>query len=442
MIPDPLRTADIPRIARRNFRHEIQHMLLWGTVIGAIDSEIASVVAAKTFNASQLLTTIVWAIPLVTHLLNVFWGVALRGRARVRAYLLLCSAHIVALATIFFTPCDTWWGGWVFAGQILCANLFQSGIITLRTSMWRANYPATHRARISSLIATVRLMIAIITSTAMAAAYDYRRELYTVGYLTVAVLAVLSLIPFGRIRVRRERAELRHLNAHLHETHGTLERSYMGGLRESLTILRTDRAYARYLLGQFLLGSANFFSGPVLVGIVTRHLQLKYVASAFLLAQLPQLITLIVIRYWAPYYDRVGLVKYRIVNAQFWMANFACLMFAGPLLLSSDDTFRSIGIVTLVIARILHGLAHGGGQIAWSIGHLHFAPVPQIELYMALHVALTGVRGLIMPFLGYFAHQAIGGASFSISFALAIAAWYVFRQVDDQESEAAAIRKP
>jgi hypothetical protein len=54
----------------------------------------------------------------------------------------------------------------------------------------------------------------------------------------------------------------------------------------------------------------------------------------------------------------------------------------------------------LAAARLVLGVARGGGSIAWQLGHNHFAPPERAGLYMSVHVTLTGLRGLIAPFLG------------------------------------------
>ena len=45
------------------------------------------------------------------------------------------------------------------------------------------------------------------------------------------------------------------------------------------------------------------------------------------------------------------------------------------------------------------GVGRGGGQIAWSIGVLKFAPASKEANYLGLHTFLTGVRGAIAPFI-------------------------------------------
>lgn len=42
-------------------------------------------------------------------------------------------------------------------------------------------------------------------------------------------------------------------------------------------------------------------------------------------------------------------------------------------------------------------IAFGGGSIAWNLGHVDFSPPAETSQYMATHVTLNGVRGLLAP---------------------------------------------
>jgi hypothetical protein len=53
----------------------------------------------------------------------------------------------------------------------------------------------------------------------------------------------------------------------------------------------------------------------------------------------------------------------------------------------------------LYVSAVIQGLAFGGGVLAWNLGHLDFAPAHRASEYMGVHVTLTGLRGLIAPFL-------------------------------------------
>lgn len=431
---DFLRTDDLPLLTRRNYRYEFQHMLLWAVVLGAVEGEGASVVAKKTFSGSDLLVTVVWQIPNAVFVLNILWGVLLRGRRRLPAYATLVVASVAILATVCLIPSDPVWGGWIFATQLALVNFFVSGIVVLRASLWRANYPRTHRARISGRITTIRTLVTLLCVGALGMLFDLHSQLYRVVYAAVALVGLASLYPLMRMRVRGEKGERRRVRSQLAAARrGGGGRGVLGGLREMIGILRSDRVFATYMVGQFLIGTSNYFTGPLINMTVAGDLGFGYLMSAVLLVQLPAVMQLLAIRWWAPYYDRVGLLRYRVVNTLFWTGTMVVLCLAMLLLSQPALAVRHVGIGVLVIARLMHGVCTGGGTIAWNLGHLQYAPEHQTELYMAVHVMLTGVRGLVMPVLGFLAYQRLGWGAYLIALAIALAAHAVFRMVERLE---------
>jgi hypothetical protein len=83
-----------------------------------------------------------------------------------------------------------------------------------------------------------------------------------------------------------------------------------------------------------------------------------------------------------------------------------------------------MGIGTLVgsvywigFARVVFGIARGGGNLAWSLGHNDFAHPDRAGLYMGVHATLTGLRGVFAPFLGMLLY--LGAAPRALPFGLA-----------------------
>lgn len=430
---DFLRIDDLPFLTRRNYRYELQHILLWGAVVGAVEGNIASVIASKTFNASQLLITVVWAIPVVINVLNVVWGVVLRGRPRIPAYVTLVAAAAFTLGTVSLTPRDFAHAGWLFAAQVAAANFFLSGIVTLRSTVWRSNYPQTHRAVISGRISTARMIIELITAATLGLLFDTDPDLYAPSYLILSLIGGLAILPLRNIRVRGEVGELRRTTARIAQDRAaaprTNNRHFWSSLGESFAILKHDALFRRFMIAQFLLGSANFFTGPILIELVDRRLGYGYFQSALLLVLVPTCFRLAAIRRWSPLFDRVGAVQFRVANTQVWLWVYG-LLFVGVLLIDQSTALAiGTGIWLISFSRILHGVGHGGGQIAWNLGHLHFAPEHQTELYMGVHVALTGLRGLVMPLIGLLLYQMIGSYSFLVAFFIALGSFIVFKSV-------------
>lgn len=429
---DFLRTHDIPTLARRNFVAELRHMSLWGWVVGSLEGAIAAVVASKTFAAPELLTSLVFATPVFVNVLNVLWSVLIRGRSRVRTFLMLAGGVLLGLVSVALNS-TAWkpWSAWLFAGQIGFAHLFLSGLVTLRSTMWKANYPRSHRGQIAGRLQTLRMLLSLITVAALSALFDRNPDLYRYVYPGVALLGALSLLPLRRMRMRGERAELQRLHAHLAERRASAVggRGLWGGLKEAAGILRTDRAFAQYMGAQFLLGSANFFTDPVLVNVLTRRFELSYFQSTLLLYQVPIVLLLVSIRFWAKFFDRVGVLRFRIYNSGCWTAAYVCVTLSMAVMGVWGRSMLPVAIAILFIGRIMSGLGRGGGAIAWNIGHLHFAREHQAELYMGIHVALTGVRGLLMPLLGWTANLYLGYWSFGIALVLSGTSFMLFRRM-------------
>jgi hypothetical protein len=429
---DFLRTDDLPTMSRPNYVTELRQITLWGIVAGTVEGNMVGVVAAKTFAASDLLTTIVWALPILMNVLNVVWGTVLRGRRRKQAFFTIATCGLIAVSSVALTA-STWhpWGGYIFAAQIAATHLFLSALITLRTTMWKVNYPSSHRARIAGRLQTVRMLLTVLTSAGLSLAYDQQPELYRVVYPTAALIGFASLVPFRKLRMRGERHELREFRAHLAQQ-ATVPGDRLGllaGLREAGVILRTDTLFAKYMLAQFLLGAANFFSEPILVNALTKDLGFKYFHSLTLLYLVPMTVMLVSIRFWAPLFDQVGVLRFRVHNGLCWTLSYVFVA-AGMLLIAGlGPAWMAVALAAIVVGRILRGLGRGGGAIAWNIGHLHFAGDHQTELYMGIHVGLTGLRALLMPLLGYWACRHMGYAALLIAVAFAVVAYVMFRRL-------------
>ena len=429
---DFLRCDDLPPLTRPNYAAELRQITLWGLVVGAVDGALASIVASKTFHASEAVTTLVWALPSLMNVLNVFWSAFLRGRPRVRLFVIIAICGLVGVASIGVNP-RTWpHADWVFAAQVGFIHLFLTGLITLRTTMWRANYPDTHRARIAGRLQTVRLLLTLASGSALGALFDWQAWAYQLMYPLIAVAGLASLWPLRRIRVRGEKLETRRYREQAAATALANARPaarLWSSLAEAGAILRTDRLFAKYMAAQFLLGAANFFTEPLLINIITKRFDFRYLDSVLMMTVTPSVVMLLTIRFWAPLFDRIGVLRFRIWNSLMWTLSYLVTTIAMIVILLGGDGLLPLMIVILGLARVVNGLGRAGATIAWFIGHLYFARPNQTELYMGIHVGLTGLRALIMPFIGLACGRWIGYGSFVVALTLATCGHVLFRRV-------------
>jgi MFS family permease len=128
---------------------------------------------------------------------------------------------------------------------------------------------------------------------------------------------------------------------------------------------------------------------PVLVIALRDVFRLEYLGGIAIANSLPLLMMPVSIPLWARLLDRVHVIEFRAIHA--WLFVTASVI---------DFAAVLSGMVwMLFISSAIRGLAYGGGALAWNLGHLDFAPAHRASEYMGVHVTLTGLRGLIAPFL-------------------------------------------
>jgi hypothetical protein len=426
---DLFRISTIPAESRHNYLFEVQHYLLWIALAGTIDINFNSIVAKKTFGASDALTTFVWAIPILANILNVVWGAVLRGRRRIPAMMAIIAGISISVASISFTPAEG--GAWIFAAQLGVIFTLWSGLITLRTSLWQVNYPKTHRAQIAGRLQILRLVGVMTVPLLLGKWYDHDPSAYHYVYPLVAVIGLLSLIPLSRMKITQEAEELRAMREHLAERQATAAKprhSLFHALHDAWAILRDDHAFRAYMIAQFLLGGANFFTEPTLLLVVSEDLGLGYFESAMVMSVLTAVVTVITTPLWSPFFDRVGIFRYRVWNSGAWCLSYLTVALA-MLMLSQSWTVSLVmtALLMVVLSRILRGVGAGGGHLAWPLGHLAFAEPHNANLYFGIHVGLTGVRGALMPALSQVLQKTIGNMILAGGLLLAVSAHLMFR---------------
>jgi MFS family permease len=84
--------------------------------------------------------------------------------------------------------------------------------------------------------------------------------------------------------------------------------------------------------------------------------------------------------------------------------------------------FTGDSLTGLVAGAVFIGIANAGGDLAWSLWVTKVAPAERTAEYMTVHTFLTGVRGVLAPFAGFYLLQILPVwtvAAISISFNLA-----------------------
>ncbi len=436
MTLDLLGVRALPFSTRRNYYYEFKHLLLWSVLAGLVEGQFASVVVSKTFHGSELLIAIATATPIAAHVFSLLWGMLCIGRPKVRLAILFASGATLCAGTlgaVTVSPAGAIW----FISQVGAAQVLLAGVVTVRSAFWKSNYPRRVRGQIAARLQGVRFVVSVVTVLVASAVCDRDPAAYRYVFPVAALFGALGIMILPRLHIRGERNELRHHDrprmnddprpciVEPFSVTALLSPGHVFG--QMYRVLRDDRRFAQYCAAQLLSGVANLMTISIIVTVVTRELQTgdawAFWVSTVLIVALPRLVMLGTLRRWGRLFDRLGVIRFRVVNVVCWTATLALGLAATMVTVDGanlEPTYMLLAVALFAMRAIVYGLSIGGAALAWNLGHLHFAPPQQAEVYMGIHVSLTGVRGLVAPLAGMWLWNTIGWPVWLIAIALSL----------------------
>lgn len=373
-----LRRPPIEADSLASFRRERAADATLPICYALMEGGFVGVIADKVYHAHPAWIALATAAPMFGNLSSVWWA-RLAERVRTVPLLLALQAALVAcVAGVALLP-RTALGGALLMALLVAARLAIGAIVTVRSLVWTQNYARAVRARVTSRLAILSQAVMAATAALAGSVLDRQEAALPWLYAAGAAFGVLGVWAWAGVRLRGE--PLRDEAAA-----GAPARERIGALR----MLREDPLFARYLGWQFLLGVSNMMVEPAVVYAVSREMGAGYGTSIALVVVVPSVLSVATLPLWAGWVDRMHAAEFRARHSWLWVISQG-VMGVGTLLGS---------VFWIGFARIVFGIARGGGNLAWSLGHNDFAHAERAGLYMGVHATLTGVRGVFAPFLG------------------------------------------
>lgn len=381
----------IPLMSRPSYRREL---VAWGfmpLMLSALQGGTIAVFLKLTFadvpgiSPSQLnfAVSIVAAAKAVGHLSSFLWASVSRGKPKIQFLVTLQLTTAFIVAAFAFAP-RSLFGLWMVTGLAIVAWTVWSAVSTLRTGVWRANYRLSYRPSVVGKFVTVHSLVVAAAGVVIGWSLDVNPMTYRFVFPALAILGIVGIFFYSRIPFRRERQHL--------ET----ERSSDAQRRPSLSpmviarVLKSDRWYRGYMACMFFMGFGNLMLHPILAIALTDEFNVGYQTGIAIATVIPLVCMTIAIPFWSRRLQLAHVIHYRAVHA--WsFAVVSTLVLLG---------IAAHNIAFLYLAAIATGVGWGGGALAWSLGHQHFAPRDRDAEYMGVHITLTGIRGVIGPILG------------------------------------------
>jgi MFS family permease len=337
---------------------------------------------------------VVAGAPTLAHVLSWVWASVTQARDKIRFLITVQAAFCVSLLAIAFAPVNSHGLAMMVAGAVL-ARFFWSGVITIRSSVWRANYPREMLATMSGRLVTLGTLIMGSVAVAIGVAMNLDEHAFRWVYPILAAFGLSGAYSYRRMRMRRQKRLLE-----LEAANRAREGSLMNPFR-LFALLRGDERFGHYMSLMFLLGGGNLMLMAPLIVILSEKMAVSQMSQMLITSAIPLLVMPLTIPLWARLLDSRHVIHYRA--KQSWAA--AAMIFTVLVAVTTGTHWM------LWLAAVLYGVAQSGGMLGWNLGHHDFAPPERAAQYMSVHMTLTGMRGLMMPVFGVALYQIIESLS-------------------------------
>jgi len=392
----------VDRVTRLHYRRERPAWLLLSVLGGAIEGGVVGVIAKNAWQDVvpefwlHLAVAFVTGAPAFANITSFFFAGRSPAANRV-GHLVRLQMGVAACVLLMALAPRTPFGLIMLMAGAAGGRVCWTGVVTLRAAVWQSNYPRDIRATVTGRLAVIQAIFMAATTLLFGAAMSSHPDAFHLVYALATVSGIFGAIAYGRVRMRRP---ARHGNG-APRAGAPLAPPFQprrfGGLRAIWQILRDDPLYRRYMRIMFIFGIGNLATTPIIVILLRDLFGYGYFAGIMATSAIPIGLMPLAVPFWSRMLDRMHVVHFRCVHAwSFVSANvlmFLAIAFVQPTLLWLSVVFR--------------GAALAGGVLGWNLGHQDFGTPERSSDYMAVHVTLTGVRGLIGPALAVALYEVV-----------------------------------
>ncbi len=362
-------------------------------------TNVQDIIAKKAFHGYDWQITILVMIFPVASLLSIWWGKIIEESENQSKFFLIAGflGRLFLVFGFFITN--------IYQFIFLLAFLlsFNSLVVPTQNTLLQANFRKEIRGKLFGYSASLSTLIALIGSYFAGRLLDIDEHYYKYIFVVVGILGFIGTLFLAVIKIdKKEKRKKKKIN---------FKKIILSPLIRSYQILKTDKKYRNYEIAFMIYGVGFMIVLPVIPRYLVSHLHMNYTQTFVAKGVISQLGILI----FAPI---AGFIHDKN-HPNF----FAAISFFGislfPMILFISTLFHdiSVSIPIVYFSYVIYGIAMSGVLIAWNLGTIYFAKNSDVSMYQSVHVALTGVRGLVIPPLGFFILKIFGMQSvFIVSF--------------------------
>ncbi|MFT5465624.1 MAG: MFS family permease [Verrucomicrobiales bacterium] len=268
----------------------------------------------------------------------------------------------------------------IYIGGISLGLFSASVVIPLQTHWLRHNYPVESRGRLVGAGMAVRATASIIFSLGAGILLEFEIAGYPLVLAAFSIAGLVASVAMSQVPQPAMRPRER------------------AGIFQAMVWIKRDKTFRWMLISMMVMGAAVLTTNALRVEYVANErygLAFSETRVALLTSTIPALTRLGTTVFWGWLFDRINVIVMRLImNGIFAIAIF--LYFWGT------------QFWIIACGAFVFGIARGGGEILWNLWVTKLSPHDHVADYMSVHTFFTGIRGVVAPFLGFWAIASLG----------------------------------
>lgn len=392
----------MPEIERQTYNFHVKAILFEGVFGGLMWS--TGEIARKALGVDTLMLTLIVMAPAVAQGAVLFFGgwISRTGPRRLLRRAATLGRLPMALVGLLLVPSIAQWSKteeglklvpWFFLVLVTIQALAMVPITSAWNGVLRGNYTDKRRGSLFGNAQRWGSLLSGITTLGAGVWLHYSSDAFPWIYIIAAVAGWFACLIFARVPLRsREKS--------------AVDAPRIDSASALWKILKQDRRFFIYELG-FVLYGTGFMALITAKPIWTVDAEFLALSWPVLLGTkgIVSLAAVLLTPYFGRTIDRIG---------PGWLSGGAfCGLMVYAVLLAVADSATSY-----IVAEIVFGISMSAVILAWNVGPISFATVEQGRAYMAVHVALVCVRGLIGHPIGGFLAESTGDPRYVFGFSM------------------------
>lgn len=284
----------------------------------------------------------------------------------------------------------------------------------------KASYSHDNFGKLYGYASSANKIMMLIATFLFGLILDHYQYAFIYIYPIAAVLSIFSIFVLTRIHYDVPDSLM---------AKKSLFKAVFDSLRESVLILKENKPYRDFEIAFMFYGFAWMATAAVITIFFEKALHLNYSSIAFYKNSYNTLAIILL-----PYFGKViGKVDPRKFAIYTFLSMLLHLFFMGLTEFTPYyvEIFDLKLYFSLIASYISYGFFAAMMALLWYIGSAYFCSDEEVGSYQAIHLSLTGLRGVFAPLVGVLFFELIGFSGvFGISIlSLAIAIFIMFRSM-------------